>query len=216
MGTLTGTVIVASIRLTLVDPSPGLTWPDATLLSYLNRAERNACMLRPDLYMRRQAIPLVEGTLQSLPANGTALVRLDENVVGGKRCRLVDSALLDALLQTWPAAAREAVVQEYCADAKDRRRFHVLPPNDGTGSVIAHYAAVPPALASLALTINLDDTYETVLLHFMLAEAYMADTDKRDAAKAQALRANFEKGLGINAQSSAVLAPKYGATPGAA
>lgn len=216
MGTILASEMIGRLRLTLLDPTPGVTWLDADLLAMLNEGQRNACELRPELYQVRAPIELVAGTLQTIPADGTVFVRLDENVAGGLRCRLVDSALLDTAARFWPAATPEVAVQEYCADAKDRKRFHVLPPNDGTGEVIALYCAVPPAIEATDDPITLDDIYELPLKHFVLSEAYAANTKRQDLAKASFYRQSFEKMLGINATASVALQPKYGTTPGGA
>lgn len=215
MGTLTAASIVSSVRLALVDPPPGLTWPDTSLLAMLNEGQRSACALRPDLYTLRAPIPMVAGTLQAIPAAGTALIRLDQNVTDGQRCRLVDSAMLDAAARLWPNDVASAVVREYAADAKDKKRFHVLPPNNGTGWVVAHYSAAPPVLAA-GNAIALDDTYDLALKHFVLGEAYAANTKRQDLTKASFYRQSFEKLLGMGAQATVAMQPKYGATPGAA
>lgn len=216
MGTILASAIVSSARVTLLDPAPGVAWSDAGLLASLNEAQRNTALLRPDLYTVRRAIPMVLGTLQELPADGTVLIRLDQNVVSGRRCRLVDAAMLDAVLQSWPASTAEVDVHEYATSDKDRKRFHVLPPNSGAGSVVAHFGAIPPVLASLDAAITLDDVWELVLKHFVLGEAYAANTKRQDLSKATFYRQSFEKMLGINAQATVALAPKYGATPGGA
>lgn len=216
MGTLLADTIIASVRLTLRDPLPGITWTDEDLLRFFNEGERYACQLRPDLYTTRGPIPMVPGTLQELPAGGSVLIRLDQNVTGGKRCRLVDSSLLDASSLAWPASTASAVVDEYCCDPHDRRRFHVRPPNDGTGSVVAHYGTSPPPVLDGADPINLDDAYELVIKHAILAEAYSFDTPRQDFTKADYYRKSVANMLGINAGGVAKVQPKYGATPGGA
>ena len=216
MGTILASAIIAAARVTLLDPSPGTTWTDPMLLTMLNQAQRNACALRGELNTVHAAIPMVAGTLQTLPAGGTVLIRLDENAVGKRRCRLVDAALLDAALLTWPAATAAKEVAEYATDPRSPKRFHVTPPNDGTGSVVALYCAVPAPLATVASAIVLEDTHELALQHFVIGEAYAANTKRQDLTKATFYRQSFEKQLGISAQSTVAVGAKYGATPGAA
>ena len=216
MGTILASAIVAAARVTLLDPAPGTTWSDPALLGMLNQAQRNACALRGELFTVHGPIVMAVGTLQSLPAGGTALIRLHENVAGGRRCRLVDSGMLDAGSIVWPAETAAAVVQEYTTDAREPKRFQVWPPNTGTGSVIALYCAVPTSIAALANAITLDDTTELALQHFVVGEAYAANTKRQDLTKATFYRQSFEKQLGLNAQTTVATAAKYGATPGAA
>lgn len=216
MGTILASAIIASARVTLLDPAPGTTWVDATLLAMLNQAQRAACALRGDLFTVRAAITMVAGTLQALPAGGTGLIKLDRNVVSGRRCRLVDSAMLDAADRSWPAATAAVDVQEYTTDPRDPKRFHVTPPNTGAGSVVALYTAVPTAIAIVGNVITLDDIYELALQHFVIGEAYSANTKRQDLTKASFYRQSFEKQLGMGAQTQTAVAPKYGATPGGA
>lgn len=216
MGTLLASSLIAAARITLLDPSPGTTWSDATLLNMLNAGQRNAAELDASRYTLRQALDMVAGTLQTLPAGGTALIRLDSNVTSGRPVRLVDSAMLDAATTYWPGLAQTSEVREYCTDTKDPRRFRVNPPNDGTGHVIGLWSATPPPVAAVGNAITLEDTLELALIHFMLSEAYAANTKRQDLAKTTFYRQSYEKQLGINVQTKAAVAPKYGATPGGA
>ena len=214
--TILASAIIANCRTILLDPAPGTTWLDADLLTMLNQAERFACNLRPELYTARAAIAMATGIHQTLPAGGNVLMRLDENATSKRRCRLVDSALLDAALATWPATAEATDVVEYAIDAKDRKRFVVYPPNNGTGSVVALYGRTPAALAAVGNAINLDDIYEMALQNFVLGQAYSANTKRQDLAKAGSYATMCEKALGVNAQSTVAVLPKYGNTPGGA
>lgn len=211
MGTLTGTAIIAQLRVTLLDPAPGDTWLDTMLLGYINSAERAACLLRPELYTARDAVELVAGVEQQLPAGSTALLRVERNVASGRVCRLVDFSLVDAGQPFWPAATEEVDATDYTVDPRDRTRFRVLPPNDGTGQLLVFRGVVPPPLSSVGSTINLEDTFEDPIKQFVLGECYAANTKRQDLAKAGAARAEFARMLGINAQALAAVLPAVGA-----
>lgn len=209
--TILASTIIAALRVTLLDPAPGVAWSDADLLTMLNEAERNACMLRPELYTKRVAIPMVAGVMQALPAGGTVLLSLDVNATSGARCRRVDLAKLQTTSdQFYPLNTSSPAVDVtwYALDSRDPKRFHVLLPNNGTGSVVALYGAVPPQIAVVGTAISLDDVFELPLLHFMLAEAYAANTKRQDLTKAQFYRASFERQLGMSGQATAVVSPK--------
>lgn len=210
MGTLVCSALIAKLRFTLLDPAPGTTFTDTDLRGALNEAQRAACELRPELFTKRAAIPMVAGTLQALPADGTVTMRLEENAVSKRRCHQVDAKLLDTANQVWPAATPEKDVQEYAVDPRDRKRFTVSPPNDGTGSVVALYGAVPPEMADVNATIALDDVFEAALLAYALHRAYSANTKRADPTKSAAEYARFKDLLGVNAQSVNALVPKVG------
>lgn len=211
MGTLLASDLITQLRVTLLDPAPGATWTDPMLLGYINAAQRAVCLVRPELNTAREAVDLVAGIDQELPAGWTALLKIDRNVASGRVCRgPVDAALVDAAQSFWPAATPETDVQDYMLDPRDRKRFRVLPPNDGDGEVMVFGGKVPTALANTGAAINLDDVYEDPLKQFVLSEAYAANTKRQDLAKAAAARGEFAKMLGINAQSLAALLPRTG------
>lgn len=210
MGTLLASALIAQLRVTLLDPSPGTTWVDATLLGYLNSAERAACLLRPELYTARGAVSLAAGTDQALPAGSTALLRIERNNVSKRACRLVDASLVDAMTPFWGAATQEVDVTDYVLDPRERTRFRVMPPNDGNGSVIVLRGLVPTAIATTSSAINLDDIYEDPLKQFVLAECYAANTKRQDLAKSGAAFNRFTQLLGVSAQSAVAVMPRTG------
>ncbi len=205
MGTLLASALIAQLRVTLLDPSPGDTWTDAMLLGYINSAERAACALRHELNTTRGAVSLAAGTEQALPAGSTALFSLEYNTTSKRRIRLVDEALLNAISPVAGAATQETDVRDYALDPRDRTRFRVWPPNNGTGSVYALRGTVPTA-------INLDDIYEDAIKQFVLCEAYASNTKRQDLAKAGAAFERFARMLGAGAQAAAAVMPRTGVT----
>ena len=208
MGTILVSAIITSARVTLLDPSPGVTWVDADFLRFVNTVERNACELRPDLYTVRGPWAMAAGSIQTLPAGATVLMDIEENTVSKQRVNLVDLSLVDALNRYWPAATPELDVQEYGFDPRDRKRIRIIPPNNGSGSLNVLYGATPPSLAAVGSAINLDDIHELAILHGVLAEAYSANTKRQDLGKWQAYRGSFKELLGLSAQSSIAAIPK--------
>lgn len=211
MGTLTGTALIAQLRVTLLDPSPGTTWTDAMLLGYINSAQRAIGLLRPELFTLRGSVPLVAGTEQQLPAGSTGVFRFERNTASGRAVRLVDASLVDSLAPYWNAATAEVDVQDYMIDPRDRTRFRVLPPNNGNGALTGLRGVVPTALAAVGSTIDLEDTYEDPIKQFVLGECYAANTKRQDMAKATAARGTFANMLGINAQALAGVLQRTGA-----
>ena len=212
MGTLLASALIAQLRVTLLDPSPGVTWVDATLLGYLNSAERAACLLRPELNTVRGAVSLVAGTEQTLPAGSTALFRAYYNATSKRACRLVDQSLVDAIAPFTPATTQEVDATDYALDPRERTRYRVFPPNNGTGSLVVLRGAVPTAIAAVGNAINLDDIYEDPLKQFVLAECYAANTKRQDLAKSAAAFTRFTQLLGVSAQSAVAVMPRTGVT----
>lgn len=186
---LQASVILNRAAATLLDPS-GVGWTQAELLDYLNAAQRAVCLVRPDAYTRVLAVSLVPGVIQSIPvADGNVLLRVLYNANG----QSVRHAGIDAMsaAANWAAGTPASVVREWAADSRDRTRFLVNPPNDGTGSLVIHYAAYPPVITSVSANIALPDVYETPLWAYVMFMAYSKNSRRQDITKAQAMMSMF-------------------------
>jgi hypothetical protein len=204
--------IITSVRKVLLDPAPGVTWTDADLLALITEAEHAICTLKREAYPVRGTINLVAGIRQTLPADGLAVMDLFNNVASGRNAVLVNRELMDAAAISYPAATPEVDVQEWCKDDRDPLRFNVIPPNDGTGAVVALYGAVPPAITT---NINLLDIYEPIIKAFVIAQAYSQNTDRQDLAKYNAYTAEWKGLLGVTSQSQVAVSAKVGHQGGA-
>lgn len=206
--------ILASARVILLDPSPGDWFTDAELLALLNFSERKVLLVRPELYPVRRVITLAAGNAQTLAAGDTVLLDIYNNVSGGRRATLTSRALLEQLNNFWPADTATVEVQHWTHDPRTKRMFDVYPPNTGTGQLNALVGAVPTALSATSDPIHLDDIYESVLLYYVLSEAYSANSVKRDMDKSTFYEGRANALLGINGAAGAALAPKLGAPGG--
>ncbi|MBX3603189.1 MAG: hypothetical protein KF863_21420 [Rubrivivax sp.] len=202
--------ILSQVRVTLLDPN-GSTWGDAELLGYFNEFQRTTAFLKPDAHTVRDYIPLEAGINQELPEDGIAVFEIGENEVSGRMATLVDRGLLDHANRFWPAATQEPDVQHWSADPRDPRRFAVMPPNDGTGSIECLYGAVPPA-ATLGDApdgaMAFPDSYEHAAKCFVMAKAYAKNSKRQDPAKSAAYMADYRQALGIKTTSQAASAPR--------
>ena len=120
--------IISAVRFTLQDEGFA-TWSDAVLLADLNSAERRICLLTPDNFSIRAAIQMQQGTRQSVPVGGVAILDLYDNAIGGLRVTLVDRSLLDAATRFWPVATQETAVQHWIQDERNPAKFEVFPPD---------------------------------------------------------------------------------------
>lgn len=178
-------VVITRARSTLLDPSPGVYWTDAELISYLNGGTSYIVGLKPDAYVITGAVPLVAGINQALPAGGVqfmdALMNTTSKVAIIKR----DLAKLSQANPGWSSQTATVDAAIALPDARDPTRFRVSPPNTGAGNILATYGAVPPALAATTDTILLSDIYETALWAFVVGSAYAKNSAKGDIVKSQ-------------------------------
>lgn len=203
---------IAKVRSDLVDEA-AVTWSEEDLLEDTNEAIRATCQVRPDAYVITGALPLVAGTVQSLPTGAIALFDLIENVATGKVVTQVDQALLDESYRFWPANTPQAEVDHFSADPRDKTQFRCYPPNDGAGSVIGSYAATPDPVTSSDV-LPLGDQYEPALLARTLAAAYRRDTQRRDLVKTTGYMQQFMQMLGAGAAADRAVAPKVALSEG--
>lgn len=218
MGTVLVSSTISSVRDTLVDAN-GVTWTDSELEGYYNEALRALVMLKPDAYVVDGPVALVAGTRQNLPAGATAIFDIEFNTVSKARANMVDKELLDEANRFWRAATGETDVQHWCADPRERTAFVVTPPNDGDGSVVAVYGAVPPEVGMSTGTssaIPIGDQYEPALIQYILHRAYAKQTKRFDQAKSQAALQQFMTLLGIGSKGQAAVAPREVNSPGEA
>lgn len=209
MGTITGQQIVNRARRILQDTTTGGTrWLDSELLDWINDAQREIVLLKPNSYSAVENLTLVQGTKQTLPASGLLLLTVIRNV-GGKAVRRVDRNILDSENPNWHSAASSSTVEHFVFDEDAPETFWVYPPQPATpGSVEIIYSKAPAALGSLASTITLNDVYSNVILDYILYRAYSKDTDYAGNQQRAANHYNaFNNSLGVKAQSEMTSSP---------
>lgn len=207
---------ITDLRRILLDPTPGVTWDDPFFIKAISRGERAICAVKHEAYPVRAAIALAAGVEQALPAGDLCLLDLYQNTTSGRRVRLVDRSLQDASAPFFPIATQEVDVQEYTKDDRDPTRFTVLPPNDGTGSVMGLVGRIPAALAATSDAIHLNDTYEEALQAFVLAAAYAENTIRQDVGKVGFYTTKWQQLVGVSTQSQVAASPKVVAVGGTA
>ena len=178
MGTLTGQNIVDRVRRVIQDTTNGGTrWKDAELLDWVNDAQREIVLVKPNSNAVTADVTMAAGTKQSLPPTGLQLLAVIRNT-GGAAIRRVERAILDAENPDWHTETPNNTAVHYIFDEDDAETFYLYPPQEGTpGSVELVYSAAPTDLGSLASTISLNDIYANVIIDYVLYRAYSKDAD---------------------------------------
>jgi hypothetical protein len=200
MGTILASTIITDAAATLQD-STNKTWTRAELLSHLNDAQRDACLVKVDAYVKNESMQLGAGTRQALPSGGTTFIRLVCNIVGsvrGRAPRLIDIGSMDQQNPNWHSDPASSTVMEYAYDGRDPKHFYVSPPqptvNPGSAEIV--FGAAPPDITAENQAIALDDTYKTALTHYVIYRAYLKEGELSNNADALAHRAEFLALLG--------------------
>ena len=202
MGTITGQQIVDRARRILQDTTSGGTrWLDAEMLDWINDAQREIVLLKPNSFSSVEDLALVAGTKQTLPAEGLLLLTVVRNV-NGKAVRRVDRNILDSENPDWHTATPGNTVEHYIFDEDAPDTFWVYPPQSGTpGDVEVIFSKAPTDLASLVSVITLNDIYMNVILDYVLYRAYSKDTDYAGNVQRASNHYNgFNNSLGVKTQ----------------
>jgi hypothetical protein len=202
MGTVLASAIIDKVEILLKDTS-NARWAASELLGWLNDAQRAIAILKPDTSVTNASVQLVQGTKQSVPTGGIALIAIRRNMGAdgstvGDAIRVIDMDVLDAAKPDWHSATYEnVVVKNYMFDERDPTKFYVYPAQTSSPTYVEMvYATNPTEIASVSTAISLDDIYETVLMDYVLFKAYSKDGDIEQAANLAAMHYNaFQNAL---------------------
>lgn len=179
MATLTQTLI--NRARTILQDAEGTRWPDIELLGWINDGQREAILVKPSANARNLSVRLVQGTRQSLPADGVQLIDVVRNMGAagtdpGKAVRIVLREVLDAQVPDWHSETPASSIKHYVYSVLDPQTFYVYPPSNGLGYVELVYGALP-ADVTIQGSISLGDIYANALLDYVLYRAYSKDSE---------------------------------------
>lgn len=195
-------------------------WSTDELIRWLNEGCVEVLARKPSSCAKVTNHILVEGTHQTIPANGTILFDVICNVVSAvtpttpnalpkstSPVRRTDKNKMDAIVPTWHYETPSSVIKHYMFEERTPLDFFVYPPSVAGAMVKISYAAVPAIVT--ALTDSLDMNYDTVsaLTNYVTFRAKSKDGQYASAAEAQAFYALFEASIGSQNNSQSVVSP---------
>lgn len=202
-----------------------IRWPVSELVRYLNDAQREVILYRPDAAVTNASVPLVTGSRQNLPVGGTKLVEVVRNSAGTKRAvRMVNREILDAQLPGWHAQTGVTEILHYMYDPREPRVFYVYPPAAATGAAVdLSYASMPADIAepsegalytSVTGNLGVPDIYANAVQDYVMYRAYTKDSEYAgNAARAQAHYGAFANALGVEVKATVAVAPNPTGNP---
>lgn len=196
--------LVSRAQIILQDAG-GIRWPATELIGWLNDAQREIALLKPDATAVTSTMALVVGTKQSIPAGGNRLLRVIRNMTalegtGGKAIRPVERESLDSAVPNWHMAtvtgdaAHTTVVKNYCYDEQNPRIFYVYPGMSSVNAWVEIVYSADPTVVVAGENMSLPDIYANAVLDYMLFRAYSKDMD----VAPQQARANTHYQLFMN------------------
>ena len=180
--------VIDKVQETLQDTG-GIRWDQSDeLLEWLNDAQREIALLKPDATSENTTVTLVTGTKQTIPSDGNRLLRVIRNMSaassgnGGRAIRLVARDVLDTQTPTWhdPAvtgdAAHTNVVKNYIYDEQDPKNYYVFPGVSGNAYIEIVYSK-NPATVALNGNLSVDDMYANAVMNYILYMAFMKESE---------------------------------------
>ena len=201
-------------------------WPVNELVRYLNDAQREVVLYRPDSMVTNATVTCSAGSRQKLPDNGSKLIEVIRNAAAGstkKSVRMINREILDAQTPGWHNIAGTVDILHFMYDPRDPRVFYVYPPATASAQLDIVYAAYPTDIAepsdgalytAVSGNISLPDIYGNAVLDYILYRAYTKDSEYAgNAQRAQAHYAAFNNALGNEIKATVAVAPNPVSNP---
>lgn len=185
--TVTVNSVIDRVESVLQDTS-NIRWPQSELVYWINDAQREIALLKPDATATNSTVTLVTGTKQSIPSDGNRLLRVVRNMsaasngTGGRSIRLVSRDILDAQTPSWhdPAVTGDAKhgteVKHFMYEEQDPRNFYVYPGVSGNAYIEIVYSK-NPATVSAGGNLSIPDIYANAVTNYVLYMAYIKDAE---------------------------------------
>lgn len=220
----------------VLQDTTSIRWPSNELVRWLNDAQREVVMYRPDALNTTATMTLAAGSRQDLDSASLSpapskLIEITRNMAASsakKAVRLVPRQILDAQTPGWHALTGTVDILHYMFDPRDPKTFYVYPPATTLAQLEIMYSAFPTDIAepgdgalytAISGNISLPDIYGNALLDYILYRAYSKDSEYAgNVARAQAHYAAFTGTLGAEIKSTLAVQPqmKPGVQGGAA
>lgn len=188
--------LISRVQAVLQDTT-GVRWPQTELVLWINDAQREVALLKPDAMSNTAIVTLDAGTKQSIPADGNRLLKVvrnmaqnasDSSLYDGKRSiRLVDGDILDSQTPDWHDstvggdAAHGGEVKHYIYNEESPRTYYVYPGVSSASTVYLEimYSKNPAVLATItgSTTLSVPDIFGNAVMNYVLYMAYMKDSE---------------------------------------
>jgi hypothetical protein len=183
-------------------------WEESELLEWLNDGQRVIARgPGTDVYVVRDDITAVAGTVQTLPSNAIRLVDVVKNVSDGTSIHSSNYDIVDMLDNNWRSTTAGAA-EIYFYDERNPKQFEVYPPQAG-GELIEIVYNAQPSNVSVTGVIGIDDMYADALTDYIVYRALSKDTEDTglDLRKATAHYRAFLLSAGYKDAADAMIEP---------
>jgi hypothetical protein len=198
----------------ILQDTTGVRWPEVELIRYLNDAQREVVLHKPDASSDTRTVKLVAGTRQTIPSDGLRLLEVIRNMgttgtAPGRAVSLVGRGVLDAQRRGWHAEAQSTSIDHYVFDPRDPKTYYVYPPATSTAHIEVMVSVTPPDVITGSSTIGLPGIYANVLIDYILYRAYSKDADfAANLERAMVHYQAFAGSLGLKTAAGLAFSPR--------
>lgn len=191
-------------------------WTQPEIAYWLNEGVKQIVILLPESNAITQEIQLVEGTKQSLPADGVRLIDVIRNTgLGGgvpsSPIRIIERDTLDTLRPSWHKDRPASVAKNFVFDQRNPKTFYVYPPSKTQFIEIVY--SLEPTKITLTDDMGNFNIYSAALINYALHRAHSKDTEEASISKAQSYMSAFLNAIGLFDQADAKVRPSNYAPP---
>lgn len=209
MATTKVATLIETAGIILQDTSQ-VRFPQAELMTFLNDAQREIVLHRPDAKTVNGNMTCVAGSKQSIPNTGLRLIDVVRNDAG-RAITQIDRKILDETLPNWHNTAADGTkkIEHFVYDPADPKNFYVYPNATSSMNIEIIYSTAPADISyTTTVTITLDDIYANAILDYMLYRAYQKDSEYAGNADRSMMHyQSFANALGIKSRADAAIDP---------
>jgi hypothetical protein len=210
MATIKVATLIETAGIILQDASQ-VRFPQAELMTFLNDAQREIVLHRPDSKTVNASVTCVAGSKQSLPSTGLRLVDVVRND-GGRAITQIARKILDETLPDWHNKTADSVkkIEHFVYDSADPKSFYLYPNATTSMDIEIIYSIAPSYITySSSVTISLDDIYANAILDYMLYRAYQKDSEYAGNADRSMMHySSFANALGMKSRADSAIDPQ--------
>lgn len=186
------------------------SWTLADLVGYYNSAIAAIANYRPDLFAETVAHISAAGTRQTLPSGAIKLIEVERNT-GGRKIRFIERGHLDDQDPEWMTGTGNAAAEAYSHEVANPKVFWLYPGVADGVSVDVVQSSLPEQVTEQTVTAGsiaqVDDTWLTPLMDWIIYRAYMRDSDNTaNSARGQLHLQAFAQYLGVKIETDSAIA----------
>jgi hypothetical protein len=185
----------------------GFEYPPSKILPYFDLFCAETVNLVPESYPVEDAIVLVSGARQTLPADAISLIDVLYNVTGSGTTELATTAVklinknnLDSIFPGWPSSPASATVLFVAVDSRNPKVFYTYPPQPSSsmGSIKVLLSELPDPITVDTEDFPFDDSYKPACVDYLIYRCLIEETTIPNAqAKATSFYNKYLTGLGM-------------------